>query len=355
MIMRLLKSTMILAGITLSFSIWAQEDRQIYIDQLKNEETVPAALSALYEKYQLGGVRTVIRNLNEMPTSIGYSVIQTLGELDLWRFRNDMIANVETAQTTEQKALAVYLLAELARRVDPATFQELISASDTPDQVKMAAFSGLLRIRKPEYFDQFLDYLMSLEKEKKYSLDLYRFFNFRDISQALFYYYKPKLEDRKFQNDAFFKTILHFVPKGETDLYEKMVVMRQKDHFPLMYTAIIKNGDVAALDFLVSHKKAKKMVDELETLRPLVMISAKGRKGALEEKPQHYPIGSFLLRDLPQPLIQGVALVRINDKGIPTVLEQASLTGQPLTYEQRALPRLEEWRPLEETQLLYSF
>ena len=130
-------------------------DRDELTKKFLIESTTVEASQELIKHFQKGGLRTIIRNINELPPEQRVRYGEVLRHMDLMTFRNDLNANLENATDDESKAMFLMLLATVGRALDQSIFQKYIDDETASIKVRLAAASAIIKVQKPAFYDKF--------------------------------------------------------------------------------------------------------------------------------------------------------------------------------------------------------
>ncbi|PIE90242.1 MAG: hypothetical protein CR997_06545 [Acidobacteria bacterium] len=313
-------------------AVFALDNRDKFVAQLVNPAETVAGAEGLFDSYQLGGVRTIIKNFNQMPPELAMQYAYALRNLDLFRFRNDMNANLQNAKTLEQKGIALLLLSSLGRRIDSSIFQQVAENPAEDIKVRLSAATCLCAIQNPKYFDLFAEIAELAVCDPETGQNSFIYCDFSNVSKGMFYYLLPKLDSKTTATNGVILSLLQIVSPGNSDFYTKLLDLRKKDYYRLMIDRAARVGAVDLLDLMSSSKRAKKLWDQIKAVRPAAAMVAKHKDQLFCQSDQKkYPIGSLIPRVFTMNgkmgLSSGIAIVKVDESGNVSILEEHSPAG----------------------------
>lgn len=271
-------------------------DREALIEQLKDPATSRQAFSDLVVHYQLGGVRSIVRNLNQMPLELRIACGRALMHLDLFRYRNDLNANLEEAQDPESKALFLQMMATFGRQLDLSVFDPYLNDEKEDIRVRLAAAAGTIKIQNPAYYNKFYEVAKKAEYDPGSGRDDFEFCDLHMSNQGFYFYTQGKLT-KEDASDAIVYTAIRMAQADSRDLYQKVLDLKWKKFVPLMIDRAVRVGGIDLLTLMEDHKTAKKMKDEISKAKGAASTIAKYRSMGVDLSAQdQYPIAASLPR-----------------------------------------------------------
>jgi len=312
--------------------VMALDNRDEFVDQLIDPSETVIGAEGLFESYQLGGVRTIIKNLNKMPADLALQYAHAMSNLDLFRFRNDMNGNLQSAKTVEQKGAALLLLSSLGRKIDSGIFLEFAEDINEDIRVRLAAATCLAAIQNPTYFELFAEIAETSIVDPATGRNDFIYCDYTNISRGLFYTLKPKLDVKSTAKHGVIMVMLQVVKPGHNEFYTKLIDLRRKEYYDMMINQAARAGAVDLLDTIANHKKAKKVWDMAKSARPAALMVAKYRDQLFNKSnKKKYPIGSLIP---PQYAANGrdgysasFAILKVDAEGVMSVVQEESILG----------------------------
>jgi len=323
---------MLLSLILFSLFSIAQDERDVFVGKLIKPETTLEGAQGLYDSYQLGGVRTIIKQFNNMPADLALQYAFAFRNLDLFRFRNDMNANLLEAKSPEHRGVALMLLSSLGRQIDANTFMKFAENPTEDIRVRLAAATCLCAVQNPRYFELYAQIAEEAVVDYETGRNDFVYCDFTFVSPGLFYYLKPKLEERSTSTHGVKIVMLQTVNPNSTEFYEMLLEAREKDYFPMMVNQAIKVGSVDLLKMMADHKRAKKIKDKVQAAIPAAALVAKYKPKTFKHaKKEQYPIGALFSRPMQgkgvEGYLKGSAALKVDANGTISVLEESSPFG----------------------------
>jgi len=275
--------------------LWGQglPNRDELVEKFVDPGQTTEGAQALIEHYQLGGVRTIIRNMHLLPDEWQILYAHSLRHLDLFRFRNDLNAQLAEADDDTTRSVFLMMLATFGRQLDPSIFLEHLENDSAPLSLRLAAGSGLVKAQKPEMYEAFLDAAKKVEYDPQNGINDYRFADIDMSNQGFYYYVKGQINAKP--DDAHILTCLYMAENRSVPLFTQLLDMRKKKLVPLMIDRAIQVGGVALLDVMLSHKTCKRDKDEIkQAMGPAKAIAQYRAKFMDMMDPGTFPIGPLL-------------------------------------------------------------
>ncbi len=319
-----MRTMMLLIGAQM-MALAQMPDREVLVEQLKDPATSQQAFADLVVHYQLGGVRSILRNLNELPNPTRLAYGQALLSLDLFRFRNDLNANLTEATDPEAKALFLQMLATCGRQLDSAVFDPYIDNEDEDIRVRLAAVSGPIKIQNPTYYDKFFEVAKKASFDPSTGRDDFKYADIDMSNQGFYYYTRGKIASDGV-SDVHVYTAIRMAGPASGELFTTILDLKWKKFVPLMIDRAVRVGAPALLDVMADHKTAKKFKDEIAKARPAAAtIATYLNRGPDFNSKDQYPIAAALPRNLKgtgdDGLAAGYGIVKIAADGSSTLVE----------------------------------
>lgn len=240
-------------------------DRDELIAKFIQEDTSDAAARELVKHFQMGGLRSIIRNLNKLPFKKTLAYGESLRHLDLNRFRNDLNANVGSAKGVQTKAMFLMLLSTVGYQVDPTVFKAHAANEADPLFVRLAAGGGVITVQSPKLYDDFLAMADEAIVDPGTGQDDLRYALLTKKNLGFYLYSKGKLDDKETATHGAIVCSLAMVEAGDTEVYENLLDHKKRKYFPLMIDRAVKVGGVDLLETMLAHKAAKKFKSQINS------------------------------------------------------------------------------------------
>ena len=308
------------------------DERDVLVEKLIQPETTVEGAEGLFELYQLGGVRTILKQFNNMPHDLAYQYAYSLRNLDLFRFRNDLNANLQEAKTVEQKGVALMVLSSLGRQIDSEIFLTFAEDVNENIKVRLAALSCLAAIQNPKYFELFAQVAEESVVDYETGQNDFMYCDMSNVSKGLFYFLKPRLNERSTATHGVKMVMLHALPPNATDFFDKMLENREKKYFSMMINKAMKCGGTELLDYLANDKRAKKLKDQIDKARPVAAMINKYKAQIFSASNQEqFPIGSLVSRFYSvkgrDELSASFAVIKVDATGTISMVQEQSPVG----------------------------
>lgn len=232
-------------------------DRDELVKQFLVESTSTHAAQELIKHFQMGGLRTILRNINNLPTEKRVQYGQVFRYMDLMRFRNDLNTNLEKAENVETRATFLMLLATIGRSLEKATFEKYINDETLDMRIRLAAASGIIKVQNPAIYDRFHELANDAVVDPTTGQNDLQFADISKTNLGFFLYSKGKVYDKTATHGQIV-TALAMVEADATDVYKDMLDNKRKKYVPLMIDRAIQVGGVQLLELMKSHKTCKK-------------------------------------------------------------------------------------------------
>lgn len=338
-------------------------DRDELIAQFVDPATNQTGAQELIKHFQMGGLRSIIRNLDKLPPDLRVQWCFALKDLDLMRFRNDLNANVQETADPTSKGLFLMLLATIGRALDPSLFNEYVNNSGYELKVRLAAASGPIQIQNPTYYDKFHQLAEEATVDPGTGQNDFMF-SLIDRSNVGFYFYtKGKIERGVDRGIAL--TAIALVDNGDLDLWNSLLDLREKDYLPMMIDRAIRVGGVDLLNAMEEHRMGRKVRDELPKAIEAAAVIAKYREQLhTKPDPELVPLAPVLpIRATGQSETEGYraayTIVKVSADGTVSVVEDLSPFGAmvnalPEKLPKTTFPAYRDWKPAESYHLVFS-
>ncbi|QTD49138.1 hypothetical protein [Sulfidibacter corallicola] len=234
------------------------------------------AASELIKHFEMGGLRTIIRNLNALPDEKKIQYMHVLRHMDLFRFRNDLNANLTEAKDDTSKMVALRLLATFGDRLSPEVFEPHVANEENSVAVRLAACSGLIQAQRPSNYDRFIEIANKAIVDPTTGQDDFAFAEISHQNRGFFLYTKSKLEDKKAPTGAILISV-YLAQNKNDDIYTNVLNLRRRKLVPYMIDRAVMAGAPALLDVMAEHRSAKKFRDQISRAKPAAQAVAKYR------------------------------------------------------------------------------
>ena len=272
----------------------ALPDRDELVKKFLEPATSKQAGMDLIKHFQMGGLRTIIRNLNKVPLSDRLQYGEMLRHMDLMRFRNDLNANVETAPDATTRALALMLLSTIGRNLDPSVFNPYVGDETVDMRVRLAAMSGLVKVQKIDQYNRFYEVAETAVVDPSTGQNDLLFADISKKNLGFYLYTRTQLDETKVPHGAILAAIT-MAENDSVDIYEAILKLRKKKYIPLLIDRAIKVGGVQLLEAMAKNKKAKKFKAQINAALPAAqMVTAYRSKFMDHSDPKQTPIGPLL-------------------------------------------------------------
>lgn len=352
----------------IGLAVFAQEeealpDREDLVQKIIGTDHV-AGTRELLDFFQLGGVRTIFRNLDKMDLERARQYANAFRGLDLFRFRNDLNAGLQNAGNKELKGLTLQLMASFGRNLEPAVFLPFADDEKQDITLRLAAASGLIKVQNIQHYEKFHEIAKNAEVDPSTGRNDFRYVDLDSSNQGFYYFSMSKLTGDTPPHHGHILSCLMACDQQSAELYGKVLDLKRKKYIPLMIDRAIRLGGVGLLEAMKAHKSMKKMVPDLEKAAAAAAIVASYRdRLSPAHKPSDLPIGPLLPNQFQGT---GTALgtagayviVRVDSTGAVSVVEALTPFGgsaESITAGLAGLttvPALVQWAPVESHVLL---
>jgi hypothetical protein len=269
-------------------------DRDELRTKFLQRESSAQAAQDLIDNFQMGGLRTIIRNLLKLPPDLRVQYGRSLSYMDLSRFANDLNANLENAQDPETRAMCLMMLATLGRSIAPAVFEKYIADESQPMMVRLAAMSGRCKIQNPAIFDRFYELADEAVVEPHNGRNDLAYADVSKDNLPFFLYTKAQVEKKEASHGLILSAI-SVAGKNSTDIYKSILDKKKKKYLPLLVDRAIQVGGVQLLESMAGHRTAKRYKAEISFAMSVAKAVAKYRDRFMDQVPQDKtPIGPVL-------------------------------------------------------------
>lgn len=292
----LLRSLLLVTLTTLIAFGQGLPDREKLTKEFISPNSSDAAAMELFKHFQMGGLRTVIRNLNELPGNYGAQWGNALKNMSLFRFRNDINGLLQNAKDPETKAVNLMLLSTMGRAIPNDVFEPFFKNAGEPLDVRLAAGAGMIQVQNPGLYDSF--YETAEEAVIDFDLDRndFRYALLSKSNTGFYFYTKAKIEEKKPKHGVILSAIL-MVDKGDTELVDLILNTRQKKYVPILIDQAVRIGAPDLLEFMLTHKRGKKFDEEIAKAMPAAKMVAEYRDELMRKyEESENPIGPRISR-----------------------------------------------------------
>lgn len=329
----MLLRSLVLTGLMTAFA-FAQglPDRDKLTQEFVKSSSSDAAALELFKHFQMGGLRTVIRNLNELPEQHREQWGYGLKHMNLFRFRNDINGLLQSAKDESTKSTNLMLLSTMGRAIPNDVFAPFFRNASEPLHVRLAAGAGMIQIQNPGLYDEYY----TTAEESVYDFDLDR----NDFQYALldktnvgfFLYTKAKVEDKS-PTHGMIVSAIRMIEKGDTEIVDAVLNTREKKYVPLLIHQAIRRGAPNLLQFMLEHKRGKRFDEEIGRAMPAAQMVAKyyDQLNKTFEETDHY-VGPRIVRvgkgsGGMEGYPGGYAIVKVKADGTTEILEHTNPFG----------------------------
>lgn len=336
-------------------------DRDELVAQFKDPATIEPAVRELYKSFGMGGIRSVMSNINKLEPQQRLQWVRTFHYMDFNRFFNDVVGNLENAPDAETKAMWMMLLASEGRTVDPNFFEKYATDESQDLKLRLAAMSGFCMRQDPERYKRFYALADKAVVDPETGRNDLAYALLTKENQGLFFYTRSMLEKGKSSHGAIL-IALAMADAGDSQVFTKIIELKDKKYTSMMIDRAVAVGGVAILDAMASHKLMKKDLAEINAAKPgAAAIAAHISKLYAQQTHDKtkVPMAAVLPLSLPgsgsQGKHAGFAIVKVDANGDVSVVEQASPTGAAIQVSglpAKTVPAYLDWAPIESFYLL---
>ncbi len=358
--MSLLKITVCLLFTGLCFG-QTLPDRDELVNQFKDPATIEPAVRELYKHFGMGGIRSVMSNINKLPLEQRLQWMHTFHAMDFNRFFNDIAINLDTASDPETKAMWLKLLAVEGRTIDPKAFEKYVNDESQDLRVRLAAMSGLVQRQDPERYKQFYALADKAVVDPVTGRNDLAYALLTKQNQALFFFTRSMLEKGKASHGSIL-IALSMADAGDSEVFSRIIELKDKKYTSFMVDRAVAVGGVAILDMMANHKLMKKDLAEINAAKPAAAALA-GHLSKLYHNQTHDRSKTPLAAVLPTTVKgsgsmgkhAGFAIVHVDAAGNVNVIEKQSPMGGSVDFSglpAKTVPAYLEWESIESYYLL---
>jgi hypothetical protein len=245
----------------------ALPDRDELIAKFKDESTEVEAGMDLVKHYQMGGLRSIIRNLNDIPYERAMNYGSSLRYVDLNRFGNDLNTLLGNADGPKRKALFLMLLSTMGRSLHSDVFEPYIQNENEPMYVRLAAAGGIIKRQDPARYDRFHELANDAVIEPGMGKNDFLFADLDRSNRGFFFYTKSKVDADEINHGAII-SMLSMVGPDDTDVYEILLDKRRRKYFPMMIDRAVQVGGVKLLQTMADNRRAKRFKPQIDAAMP---------------------------------------------------------------------------------------
>jgi len=338
-------------------------DRDELVQKFLAESTSVEASRELIKHFQKGGLRTIIRNINELPPHQRIRYGEVLRHMDLMTFRNDLSANMENAPDDDSRAMFLMLLATVGRALDQSIFQKYVDDQTAPVKVRLAAASGIIKIQKPSLYDQFHEIADTADIDPTTGQDDFVYADIHKSNVGFYLYTRSQLDQDKMSHGVII-TALVMAENDSVDIYNKILDEKKRKYIPLMIDRAVKVGGVQLLEAMSDHKTCKKSLDEIQKGLAAAKFIAQYRNMFMDKlEKSNEPIGPLLPLFCPgqgaeEGFRPGYAVVKVSAEGDISLLYNGNPFGGSSDFENalrgHTVPAYMDWKPVESYALVLA-
>ena len=351
-----------IAFVLTTFCFGQLPDRDALIKKLVEGSDADTATFELIKHFQMGGLRTIIRNINELPDEQKIQYMHALRHMDLFRFRNDLNANLIEAKDDVSRMVALRLLSTFGERLTPEIFEPYVANEENPIKLRLAAMSGLIQAQRPAAYDRFIEIAEKATYDPATGENDFEFAEISQTNRGFFLYTKSKLEDKKAPLGAVLISIYLAGPRND-DIYTNILDQRRRKLIPLLIDRAIVAGAPNLLELMAEHRTAKKSRDEISKAMPAAKAIAGFQSQFFSHDIEKMPIAPRLsLRPAGPGTESGYrsvyGVVKVSATGEISVLESLSPFGGSgdliSKLGSKTSPAFVDWEPVESVFLVTS-
>ncbi len=306
-------------------------EREELVKKFLVESTSAEASRELIKHFQMGGLRTIIRNMGSLPYKQALEYGASLRYMNLSRFGNDLNTNLNNADGPQTRAMYLMLLATIGRTIAPETFETVMADESAPMYVRLAAASGVIKVQNPAIYDRFIALADDAEVDPATGKNDLQFADIGKNNIGFFLYTKGKIGGDDMSHGSIICT-LAMIDANDVDVYEELLDAKEKKYFDLMIDRAVKIGGVQLLETMQGHKAAKKYRDKIAQAMPAAQAIAQYTDKLLPNGIDNLAIGPALFPTGTGSGTEGfsaaVAVAKISASGeISIVTHQAPFGG----------------------------
>lgn len=337
-------------------------DRDELIAKFLDEKTADQATRDLCKHFGMGGLRTIIRNVNKLPLERRLQYANVFMYMDIQRFSNDINANVAKAEDAETRAMWLRLLARQGRFLDPTVFEKWVRDESQDMRVRIAAMSGLVQKQDPARYKRLYELADTAVVDPITGRNDLEYAFLTKENKALYYFTKSELDKKP--GPGTILIALALADAGDWEVFEKIIKMRKKKQFPMLINRAVQIGGVDILDQMAANKAFKKLRNQIKSGKTAASALA-AHNSKLYAVQTHdkktNPLGAVL------PLkaggtgrdgySAGYAIVKVAADGTVSLVEAKRPFGgndQLSALEGKTIPAFSNWEPVESYHLIFS-
>jgi len=340
-------------------------DRDALIEKFVVADTNVDAAAELLKHFQMGGLRTIIRNLEKLPPDIRLRYYHVLLHMDLMRFRNDLNANVEEFVDPDSRAMSLMLLATIARNLQPSVFSKYADDPAQPIKVRLAAASGLVKIQKPAYYQKFHELAEEAVYEPSVGKNDFAFAHIGKSANNSFYLYTRGQLSIDKPSDGVIKSAILMSENESTDVYETVLDLRKRKWVPMMIDRAVQVGGVDLLKLMVDHRLTRRrFVVEVSSAMTAAEAIAPFRSRMMDKSDQSKtPIGAVVPFSASgsgsaEGYHAGYGIIKVAADGTMSLVQGHTPFGGSNNMAEvvsgKTLPAYLDWEPVESYYLILA-
>lgn len=332
-------------------------DQDKLVQEMTSGDT-KAGAKGFIESFGMGGVRSMINALGDMPVEKRMAYGRALLYMDLFRFRNDLNANLQKAEDSNSKALYLNMMATFGGQIHDEVFTPFMNNESNPTFVRLAAAAGIVQLQKPDNYEKFYEIAERAVIDPATGQNDFRYVHIEKSNLGLFLYTKSKIDDRRAPHGKVV-TAIELAGAGDTEIYQIILDNRMKKYIPHMIDRAIRAGAPDLLRVMLDHKTCKRNKSEISRAIPAAEAVAQFNDKLLKANrdPNHPVIGPAIpVRGEGQGTAEGFragyAVVKIDAEGNMEVVcleKPASGATENIKelYSGNTLPAYSDWKPIE--------
>ena len=341
----------------------ALPDRDELIAKFKVDATETDAAMELVKHYQMGGLRSIIRNLNEIPYERALNYGSSLRHIDLNRFANDLNTLLGGADGPKRKALYLMLLATIGRSLAPEVFETPMNNTSEPMSVRLAAASGFIKRQDPSRYDLFHALAEDAVIEPGTGKNDFLFADVDKSNSGFFFYTKSKLDEDTVNHGAI-RSMMAMVGPTDTEIYQILLDKRRRQYYPLMIDRAVQVGGVSLLEAMADHRSARRFRTQIEAAMPAARAMAQFQDKLLPFHTENLSIGPTLPMHgdgsgAAEDYRAGFAVVKVDVSGQMTIVAHENPFGgsdnlKTLISGKTFPAHNTDWEPIESFYLILT-
>jgi len=241
-------------------------DRDELAAKFKTAETSHQAAEDLLEHFAMGGIRTLLRNLNDLDASSRLAYGNMFRNMDMFRFRDDLNSNLTSVADADSQAMYLMLISSAGRQIADTFFSPYVDDESSPVHVRLAAAGGIIKIQNPALYDRFLAIADNAVVDSSTGQNDLYYANLNKENLGFFLYAKGKADQKDAPHGAIICAI-EMSENDDTDLYEALLNNKKKKYYASMIDHAILVGGTKLIDVMLGHKQMKKSLQQLESAK----------------------------------------------------------------------------------------